>query len=94
VTSLFVSAASEDIEKLANRQARSIAKLPGLRQSALERTTEAFKAQKNDLRGERTMKTFISKQTVVAVDGDTLTAIATDSGFAVSEFDSRVQRSH
>jgi hypothetical protein len=30
----------------------------------------------------------------VAVDGESLTAIATDSGFAVSESDSRVQRSH
>jgi hypothetical protein len=30
----------------------------------------------------------------VAVDGDTLTAIATDSGFAVSESDSRVHISH
>jgi hypothetical protein len=29
-----------------------------------------------------------------AVDGESLTAIATDSGFAVSESDSRVQRSH
>jgi hypothetical protein len=30
----------------------------------------------------------------VAVDGESLTAIATDSGFAVSESDSRVQRPH
>jgi hypothetical protein len=30
----------------------------------------------------------------VAVDGQRLTAIATDSGFAVSESDSRVQRPH
>src|ERR1700722_390418 len=30
----------------------------------------------------------------VAVDGESLTATATDSGFAVSESDSRVQRSH
>jgi len=30
----------------------------------------------------------------VAMDGESVTAIATDSGFAVSESDSRVQRSH
>jgi hypothetical protein len=66
----------------------------GVNQNVTSPTTTSYTLEP-DCTGTKTVLPYGPHFNIfVAVDGESLTAIATDSGFAVSESDSRVQRSH